>query len=110
MAKMKHCDQKARWRGKSLFGLYFHITINHERKSGQNSSRAGTWRQDLMQRPWKLLAAYGLFLPGLLSLPSFKFFFIFFNWIFYLIIFQMLSLFLASPPEPPIPPSLALLL
>jgi hypothetical protein len=34
-----------------------------------NSHRAGTWRQELMQRPWKG-AAYWLASPGLLSLLS----------------------------------------
>jgi hypothetical protein len=32
---MKHHDLKASWGGKGLFSLYFHIHINHQRKSGQ---------------------------------------------------------------------------
>jgi hypothetical protein len=35
-----------------------------------NSSRTGTWRQELMQRPWRD-AAYWLASPGLLSLLSY---------------------------------------
>jgi hypothetical protein len=34
-AVMRHLDQKARWGGKGLFILHFHITIHHQRKSGQ---------------------------------------------------------------------------
>jgi hypothetical protein len=35
----------------------------------RNSQRAGTWRQKLMQRPWRG-SAYWLAFPGLLSLLS----------------------------------------
>jgi hypothetical protein len=38
---------------------------------GRNTSRAGTWRQELMQRPWRG-AAYWLASPGLLSLLSYR--------------------------------------
>jgi len=34
-AATKHHDQKASWGGKGLFGLHFHITVHHQRKSGQ---------------------------------------------------------------------------
>jgi hypothetical protein len=50
--------------GKSSFGLHFHIVVHHLRKSG-------TWRQELMQRPWKG-AAYWLAPHGLLSLLSYR--------------------------------------
>jgi len=38
----------------------------------QDSSKAGTWRQELMQRPWRD-APYWLASPGFLSLLSFFF-------------------------------------
>ena len=34
-AAKKHHDQKASWGEKGLFGLYFHSTVHHRRKSGQ---------------------------------------------------------------------------
>jgi hypothetical protein len=37
----------------------------------RNSHRAGTWRQELMQRPWRG-AAYWIASPGLLSLFSYR--------------------------------------
>ena len=37
----------------------------------RNSNRAGTWRQELMQRPWRG-AAFWLVPHGLLSLTSYK--------------------------------------
>ena len=37
----------------------------------RNSSRAGTWRQELMQRPWRG-AAYWLTSSGLFSLLSYR--------------------------------------
>jgi hypothetical protein len=38
---------------------------------GRNSYRAGTWRQELMQRPWRDVL-YWLASPGLLSLLSYR--------------------------------------
>jgi hypothetical protein len=43
----------------------------------KNSNKEGTWRQELMQRPWKG-AVYWLVHHGLLTMLSF-FFFLFFN-------------------------------
>jgi hypothetical protein len=34
-------------------GLHFHFVAITEGSQGRNPSRAGTWRQELMQRPWK---------------------------------------------------------
>jgi hypothetical protein len=32
---MKHHDQKTSWECRGLFDLHFHITVHHQRKSGQ---------------------------------------------------------------------------
>jgi hypothetical protein len=40
-------------------------------RQDRNSHRAGTWRQELMQRPWRG-AAYWVASPGLLSLLSYR--------------------------------------
>jgi hypothetical protein len=53
---------KATWGGKALFSL---IKGSQDR----NSSRAGTWRQELMQTPWRG-AAYWLASHNLFSLLS----------------------------------------
>jgi hypothetical protein len=45
---MKYQDQKASW-GERLFDLHFHIAV--ERSQDRNSNRAGSWRQELMQKP-----------------------------------------------------------
>jgi hypothetical protein len=63
---------KATWEGKGSFGLYFLITAHHQRKSGRNLNRAGSWRQELMQRPYKMLLTYCLVPPGLLILLSYS--------------------------------------
>ena len=42
-----------------------------EGSQGRNSSRVGTWRQELMQRPWRD-AAYWLAHHGLLSQLSYR--------------------------------------
>jgi hypothetical protein len=48
---MKHTT-KVTWGKKGLFSLLFHITV-HYQSQDRNSSRAGTLRQELMQRPWR---------------------------------------------------------
>ena len=57
--------------GKGLFGLHLHIAVHHQRKSGQKRNRAGTWRKELMQRPWRDVA-YWIAPHGLLSLLSYR--------------------------------------
>ena len=68
---IKHQDQQAAWKGKGLFGLHFHITIHHEGNQDRNSNRAGIWKQELKQRPWRSVA-YWIAPRGLLSLPSYR--------------------------------------
>ena len=60
----KHHDQEASWGGKGLFSFHFHTAVHHQRKSGQELTEVGTWRQVWMQKPWRS-AAYWLacFLP-----------------------------------------------
>lgn len=36
--------------GRGLFGLHFHVPAHHWRKAAQNSTRAGCWRQEVVQR------------------------------------------------------------
>jgi hypothetical protein len=47
----------------------FTLLFITEGSQGRNSSRAETWRQELMQKPWRC-AVYWLASPGLLSLLS----------------------------------------
>jgi hypothetical protein len=55
----KHRDQEATWGGvgwggvgwKGLFSLYFHIAVNHQRKSGLELKQVRN--QELMQKPWR---------------------------------------------------------
>jgi hypothetical protein len=57
------------WGGKNLFSLYFHIAVQHQRKSGLELNQVR--KQELMQRPWRdgcsLLACFPL-----LSLLSYR--------------------------------------
>lgn len=43
---------KAALGGKSLFGLLFHVTVDHIRKSRQEFKQGRNQRQELRQRPW----------------------------------------------------------
>lgn len=49
------CDKtqwpKATWGGKHSFCLYFQVTVHPWGKQGQELSGAGTWMQDLKQKP-----------------------------------------------------------
>lgn len=47
-----HQDKRASWGRKGSFYFYFHIVVYPWRKPGQKL-KAGTWRQELMQRQWK---------------------------------------------------------
>jgi hypothetical protein len=44
-----YCYDKANCGGKVLFGLHSHII---EGTQERKSNRAGSWRQELLQRPW----------------------------------------------------------
>ena len=72
VAAMKHCEQKASRGGKGLFGLHVHITVHPQRSEDSYSRRTGTWRQEVMQRPWRG-AAYCLAHHDLLNLLSYIF-------------------------------------
>jgi hypothetical protein len=54
IAVIKHHDQKKQL-GEERVYFPDASTIQSitERSQGRNSNRAGTWRQELMQRPWK---------------------------------------------------------
>jgi len=45
------------WRGKGLFGLHFHTTVHHWRKSGQEL-KVRTWKQELMPSTRVLLTGF----------------------------------------------------
>ena len=68
IAVKKHYDQKLFGWGKGLFGLFFHIT---EGSPDRSPNRAGAWRQELMQRPWRD-ATYWLTHHGSLCLLSYR--------------------------------------
>ena len=65
---MKEHDQKASWGGKSLFSLYFHIAINHQRKAGQELKQGRKLEADTEAMEG---AAYWLTPHGLLSQISY---------------------------------------
>ena len=66
----KHHCQKATRGGKGLCCFQFHSTVYYLEKSGQEL-RAGTWKQELMQRPWRG-AAYWLVPHGMINLCSYR--------------------------------------
>jgi hypothetical protein len=77
---VKHHDQKQLGRIGFLWLTppYIHIylypythTVHHLRSQDRKSNRAGTWRQELMQRPWRG-AAYWLAPHLLLNLLSYR--------------------------------------
>lgn len=60
IAAMKLPDQKkTSWGGKGFFWLTFqHCFSSLKEVKYRNSNKAGSWSQDLMQRPWSLLACF----------------------------------------------------
>jgi hypothetical protein len=55
--------------GKGLISLYFHIVVQHQRKSGLKLKQIR--KQELMLRPWRDVT-YWLAAPVLLSLLSYR--------------------------------------
>jgi hypothetical protein len=47
-----HSSKNPKTGRKGLFGLYFHMAVHHWRKEIE---QAGTWRKELMRRPWRVL-------------------------------------------------------
>jgi hypothetical protein len=54
---MRHHDQKASWGRKVVFFFFpaytFISLVIIKGYQDRNSNRAGTWRQELIQRPWR---------------------------------------------------------
>jgi len=71
IAVMKHYEQKQGDKEKVLLACKSTSLFTNGGSQDRNSHRAGTWRQELMQRPWRG-AAYWLALHGLLSLLSYR--------------------------------------
>jgi hypothetical protein len=69
-AVMRHYDQ-ATWEGKVYLAHTSTSLLITEGSQDRNSSMAGTWRQELMQRP-RRDAAYWLAHHDLLSLLSYR--------------------------------------
>ena len=63
VAARKHRDKEQYWEER-VFSSHFHITAPPPKEVS-----AGTWRQELMQRPWRGIALW-FALHGLLSLLS----------------------------------------
>jgi hypothetical protein len=66
IAVRKHHDQKASWGENGLFGLRLQIIDGNQDRV---SRRAETWRQELMQRPWRVLLTGLLLWFHQLALP-----------------------------------------
>ena len=69
-AAMKCHDQKAGWKERIYLAYTSVSQFIIEGSQGRNSNRAGTWRQELIQRPW-MRTAWWLAPYGLLSLLSY---------------------------------------
>ena len=68
---MKTPSPKVIWGERGLFHLHFQAQSTSEEVRTGTQNRAGTWRQELVQRPWKS-AAYWLTPHGQLSLLSYR--------------------------------------
>ena len=67
----KHHDQEASQGGKGLFTFTSTLLVITKCSQDRNSHRAGTWSQELMQRPWRDVL-YWLASIGLFSLLSYR--------------------------------------
>ena len=68
IAPIEHHDQKQVEEERVYLAYTYTSLFIIEGGQDRNSSRAGAWRQELMQRPWRS-AAYCLVLHGSLNLP-----------------------------------------
>lgn len=64
IAVMENHGQKASLGGKSLLGLYLHITVYHWRKSGHKLKQDRNLEAELIQRSWKGASYWLLLLTG----------------------------------------------
>jgi hypothetical protein len=73
MATIKHHDKEKLGEESVRFIPAYSFTTWYitEKYQGMNSSRAGTWRQGLIKKPWRD-AAYWIVLQGFLSLLSYS--------------------------------------
>ena len=67
----EHHDQEASWGGKSYSPYSSTLLLITKGSQAWNSPRAGTWRQELIQTPWRG-AAYWIAPPGMFSLLSYR--------------------------------------
>jgi hypothetical protein len=54
---MKHCGQKHLGKERGFIWLACPDSQSIEQSQDRNSNQVGTWRQELMQRPWRVLLA-----------------------------------------------------
>jgi hypothetical protein len=68
---MKHLDLMQLGEERVYLAYTSSLLFISEETQDRNLNRAGTWRQELMQKPWRD-AAYWLTLYGLLNLLSYR--------------------------------------
>jgi hypothetical protein len=68
---MKHQVQKASWGGRDYLTYTSISLLIIKGSQDRNLNKAGTWKQELMQRPW-MGADFWLAPCGLLNLLSYK--------------------------------------